>query len=504
MILKTLPLILSAAIAMAVPIADVVPESEDFIRVPIFNKNPIDLSTVHAMDVARWAPLGNINADDFASQAEAGYVVTPAINELSSYKLVSALGTPKQALELIFDSGSANLWVQPAFYNPSLSTTHKNLDETFVIEYGSANTTGSYHNDVYSLEGVSISQDFGIADNVVGLSAKTHGIVGVGPNILTRITSKKRIVPTPMDNLVAANKIKSNVFGVYFERMKDGGYSIRNGEVIFGGYDTSRYSGDIVWADAPTEFPEKAYWGLIFDKITFGDINISADPVNGISDTGTTLILLSASYFKAFKNAIPGAYIDKGMIAFPPSSLSSLKDLTFVVKGKSLTITPEQYTLKPLETRMMQGDTSKSYIWVGENTSSPKLGVMLGQKFLEHFYSMYDGENKRVGFAPAKVRTSADPTVNTPQAPVTTPEPVKPTLKPVEPTPKPVEPTPKPVEPTPKPVEPTPEPVKPTPEPVKPTPEPVKPTPEPVKPTTPAPCDRSKLCCRLFGYLNSA
>ncbi|KAG0010450.1 hypothetical protein BGZ81_002763 [Podila clonocystis] len=453
MILKTLPLILSAAIAMAVPIVDVVPESEYFIRIPIFNKNPIDLSTVHAMDVARWAPLGNINANDFASQAEAGYVVTPVINELTSYTLVSALGTPKQSLELIFDSGSSNLLVQPAYYNPSLSTTHKKLDETFVIEYGSANSSGTYHNDVFSLEGVSISQDFGIIDHVVGISPRRHGIVGVGPDVLTRITSKDRVVPTPMDNLLAAEKIKSNVFGVYFERMKDGGHSIRNGEVVFGGYDSSRYSGDIIWADAPTEFPENHYWGLIFDKITFGDIDISADPVNGISDTGTSLILLSASYFKALKNAIPDASIDKGMIAFPPSSLSSLKDLTFVVKGKSLTITPEQYTLKPLETSMMGGDASKSYIWIGENTSAPNLGVMLGQKFLEYFYSIYDGENNRVGFAPVKVGTSADPT---------------------------------------------------TPEPVKPTPEPVKPTPEPVKPTTPAPCDKSKICCRLFGNLNKA
>ncbi|KAG0349425.1 hypothetical protein BG005_010983 [Podila minutissima] len=453
MILRSLPLILSAAIAMAAPIVDIAPESESFLRVPIFNRNPIAISTVHAMDEARWAPLSNINAADFAAQVEAGYFATPAINELTSYTLVCALGTPKQDVELIFDSGSANLWVKPTYYKPSLSTSHKKLNETFLIEYGSANTSGTYHNDVLSLESVTISQDFGIADHVVGVSERTQGIIGVGPDILTKITSKKRTVPTPMDNLLSAGEIKKNVFGVYFERMKDGGHSIRNGEVIFGGYDTSRYSGDIIWADAPTEYPEKAYWGLNFDKITFGDTEISADPINGISDTGTSLILLSPAFFKVLIDAIPSAVIHKGMISFPNTSLKRLKDMTFVVKGKELTITPEQYTLKPLETRMMGGNATKTYIWVGENAAVPTLGVILGQKFLEHYYSIYDGENSRVGFAPVKARTSERPTVDTPKAPVT--------------------PLPTPI-----------------------------PTPEPEKPTEPAPCDRTKICCRIFGNLN--
>ncbi|KAF9330834.1 hypothetical protein BG006_006241 [Podila minutissima] len=341
MILKSLPLILSASIAMAAPIVDIAPESESFLRVPIFNRNPTDLSTVHAMDEARWAPLSNINAADFAAQVEARYFAAPAINELISYTLVCALGTPKQDVELIFDSGSANLWVKPAYYEPGLSTSHKKLDETFSIEYGSANTLGTYRNDVLSLESVTINQDFGITDHVVGISEKTQGIIGVGPDILTKITSKKRTVPTPMDNLLSAGEIKKNIFGVYFERMKDGGHSIRNGEVIFGGYDTSRYSGDIIWADAPTDYPEKAYWGLNFDKITFGDKEISADPINGISDTGTSLILLSPTYFKVLMDAIPSAAIHKDMISFPITSLKSLKDMTFVVKGKELTITPE-------------------------------------------------------------------------------------------------------------------------------------------------------------------
>ncbi|KAF9390629.1 hypothetical protein CPB97_008818 [Podila verticillata] len=387
---------------MAAPVVDVPPVSEEILRVPIFNRNPIDLNTVHAMDEARWAPLGSIDADEFTAQAESGLIVNPAINELTSYTLVCALGTPIQVLELIFDSGSANLWVQPAFYDPDQSSTYKDLDEIFNIEYGSASTFGTYHSDLLSLGGVSITQDFGIAEQVVGLGPRSNGIIGVGPNDLTRITNKNRIIPTPLDNLVSAGEIKHNVYGVYFERMEDGGYKVRNGEVIFGGYDTSRYSGDLIWADPPKGFPEKAYWGFNLDKVTFGNTTL-VGAANGISDTGTSLILLNPAPFQALLNSIPGSRVSMGMITFPNTSLKYLKPLTFVIKGKGLTILPEQYTLKPKETLMMQGDPRKSYIWIGENAAAPNLSVMLGQKFLEYFYSVYDGENNRVGFAPVKV-----------------------------------------------------------------------------------------------------
>ncbi|KFH71134.1 hypothetical protein MVEG_03980 [Podila verticillata NRRL 6337] len=442
MLIKTLPLIFSAAIALAAPITDVAPDSENILRVPIFNRNPIDLNTVHAMDKARWAPLGNIDVDNFTALAESGYIVNPAINELTSYTLVCALGTPHQNLELIFDSGSAILWVQPAFYDPDKSSSHEDLDETFEIEYGSASTSGTYHSDLLSLGNVSVTQDFGIADQVAGLGPNSHGIIGVGPNDLTRVTNKDRIVPTPLDNLVSAGKIKNNVYGVYFERMEDGGYKIRNGEVIFGGYDTSRYSGDLIWADPPKAFPENAYWGFNLDKVTFGD-TVLVGAANGISDTGTSLILFNPASFLALMKSIPGSSEDKGMITFPTTSLKYLKPLTFVIKGKALTILPEQYTLEPKETLMMQGDPKKSYIWIGEDRSSSKLSVILGQKFLEHFYSVYDGVNNRVGFAPVKARL---PTPETPATEVS------------------------------------------------------KPTPP--KNTTPAPCDQSKICCRIFGSLN--
>ena len=50
-----------------------------------------------------------------------------------------------------------------------------------------------------------------------------------------------------MNNLIAAGWVKSNIFGIYFERIDDGKDHIRNGEMALGGYDSSWYSGKILW-----------------------------------------------------------------------------------------------------------------------------------------------------------------------------------------------------------------------------------------------------------------
>ena len=63
MILKTLSLIhFVAAVAVAAPITDT-PE-DGILVLPIYNKHPLHLSTVHAMDNARWTP------SDFSAEGD--------------------------------------------------------------------------------------------------------------------------------------------------------------------------------------------------------------------------------------------------------------------------------------------------------------------------------------------------------------------------------------------------------------------------------------------------
>lgn len=130
--------------------------------------------------------------------------------------------------------------------------------------------------DTQTLGSASIDQDFGIPDRVAGLGPTYHDIIGFGPNAMTKsATSQERIVPTPMDNLITAGWFKSNIFGVYFERMDDGEDHIRNGEVALGDYDSSRYSGQILWAEPSTSYPTNTYWGFHLDKICYENTELN-------------------------------------------------------------------------------------------------------------------------------------------------------------------------------------------------------------------------------------
>ncbi|KAF8928481.1 hypothetical protein BGZ52_003279 [Haplosporangium bisporale] len=331
-----------STIVEAAPIVDTTSRaSDDFIRIPIYNRHPLKLSSVHFTDVARWEPVANISPNEFTSLATESIAV-PAINVLSSYLLVCALGTPAQAVEVIFDTGSSILWVQPLSYIPQTSTTHRDLNETFEMWYGSFETQGDFHSDKLTLGSVSTDQDFGITDYVFGLGSQIHGLVGFGPPGLSNRTSKRRLVPTPIKNLLAAGTIKRNVFGVYFERMQDGQDRVRNGEMALGGYDATRYEGNITWADPATLSSANTFWGLSFDSVMFGETDLSGGQsgVEGIADTGATLILLGHVLFRNLADAIPNATVHGNKIAFPPESVPSLRPLTFVVRGKALTLQP--------------------------------------------------------------------------------------------------------------------------------------------------------------------
>lgn len=212
-------------------------------------------------------------------------------------------------------------------------------------------------------------------------------------------------MPTPMDNLITAGWFKSNIFGVYFERMDDGEDHIRNGEVALGDYDSSRYLGQILWAEPSTSYPTNTYWGFHLDKICYGNTELNGneeDMNNGIADMGVSMTLLPSAQFQSLLDLISGATVQDGLISVFATNLKRLKPLSFVFRGRRLALQPDQYTLLPQDNIRMGGDASNVYLWIGENTNTPTLGMILGQKFMEHFYSVYDGEKRRVRFAPVK------------------------------------------------------------------------------------------------------
>ena len=84
------------------------------------------------------------------------------------------------------------------------------------------------------------NQSIGVASTATGFSG-VDGILGVGPTDLTQGTvSNTSEVPTVTDNLFAQGSIASDSIGIFYEPTTDA--NTVNGELTFGGVDTSKYA----------------------------------------------------------------------------------------------------------------------------------------------------------------------------------------------------------------------------------------------------------------------
>lgn len=126
------------------------------------------------------------------------------------------------------------------------------------------------------------------------------------------------------------------------------------------------------------------------------------EKMTGIVDTGTTLIVLKPEMAKELYSHIPDAKYNEslGIWTFPCKSVESLPALSFVFDASQqpLTLSPEEYTVPSWQSRYWGASENlcPSYI-IGDSVDD--VDFILGQKFLEHYVSIYDAENNRVGFA---------------------------------------------------------------------------------------------------------
>jgi len=241
-------------------------------------------------------------------------------------------------------------------------------------------------------------QSIGVASSSQGFEG-VDGIIGIGPVDLTEDTVKKtNTVPTVTDNLYSQGTISEEVIGIYFAPTTENGDV--NGELTFGGVDTSKTTGAINYVPITETSPASEYWG-IDQTISYGTTELLSSA--GIVDTGTTLVLLATDAFDKYQAAIPGAAVDEnsGLLEIPSSSVNSLQTLNFNIGGTTYAFTAQDQLLdQSLNT--YYGGSADAYYSVVADLGSPSgegLDFINGYLFLERFYSVFDTTNSRVGFA---------------------------------------------------------------------------------------------------------
>jgi len=297
--------------------------------------------------------------------------------------------------DLIVDTGSSNTWTN-ANNDYKTSSTSKDTGNSVEVSYGSGEFFGEEYTDKVTYAGLTVPhQSVGISQYAEGFQG-VDGIVGFGPVDLTEDTvSNTNTVPTFMDNLYKQGSISKEVLGVYFHPESGSDDDDTNGELTLGGVDSSKYSGSITYFPKATSGSNAPYWGISVSSFSYNGKTLSGSAA-GIVDTGTTLIIIPTAAYNAFSSATGGSTdSNSGLISFTKKPTAN-----FAIKfgSTSYTLTPSQFLVPQAQYSNFGLTSGKYYGWFADGGDSG-VNTIIGQKFLENYYSVFDTTSSRIGFA---------------------------------------------------------------------------------------------------------
>lgn len=307
------------------------------------------------------------------------------------------VGTPPQYINVIFDTGSTNLWITSSQctshyclthekYDCNSSASHRSLNIDLEVEFGTGMLEGIMSQDIISLGELQIqNQIFAQIIEEKGdvfKETKFSGILGLAfPSM-----SANHFTPI-FDNIIEQKLIETNQFAFYFSE-----YPIQESVVLFGENDSKYYNEPIFW------FPvtRKYYW-----EIELNDISINGQRMNLCFfekcrlaiDTGTSLVTgPSREVFQLLKLL----NINDGC-----SNIEEMPTIIFHLGEYEFAMHPADYIIKNRE-NLRNGSKCKVGI-MSLDVPRPKGPLwVFGDIFIRKYYTVFDRDNERIGLALAK------------------------------------------------------------------------------------------------------
>ncbi|KAI0087775.1 acid protease [Irpex rosettiformis] len=338
---------------------------------------------------------GKTPGGDEPTDSGAGVDVTDAG---VTYTASVGVGNPATQYTLLIDTGVSNTWIG-ADKSYKKTTTSKSTGATVV-------RAASMFSDFYLTDTVTLAADLVIKNQSIGVANQAQGfndvdgILGIGPVDLTVGTvSTGQPVPTVTDNLFSQGTISSDSIGISYQPTTSTGAV--NGELNFGGVDTSKITGDVTYVPITSTSPASQYWG-IDQTISYGDNSSVLDSTAGIVDTGTTLVLIATDAFQKYQR-LTGAKEDQstGLLTLTERQFENLQSLFFNIGGISYELTANAQIWPRSLNSTIGGEEGKIYLVVSDlgSPSGEGLDFINGFTFLQRFYSVYDTGNTQVGLA---------------------------------------------------------------------------------------------------------
>ncbi|XP_048141135.1 aspartic proteinase-like isoform X2 [Rhodamnia argentea] len=220
------------------------------------------------------------------------------------------IGTPPQKFTVIFDTGSANLWVPSSKcylsvacffhskYQSIRSSTYKRNGKPASIQYGTGAISGFFSNDNVQVGDLVVKdQEFIEATREPSLTfmvAKFDGIVGLGFQEI----SVGDAVPL-WYNMMKQGLVKEPVFSFWLNSNPE---EEEGGELVFGGVDPKHFKGKHIYVPVT----KKGYWQFAMGDVLIGDkpTGYCAGGCAAIADSGTSLLAGPSTVIAMINHAI--------------------------------------------------------------------------------------------------------------------------------------------------------------------------------------------------------
>lgn len=329
------------------------------------------------------------------SDGQTGPVVISNFENAQYYGPIS-IGTPAQVFQVIYDTGSSNLWVPSGTctfclkkkYYSGQSSTYTANGTAFEIQYGSGALSGFLSNDDVSIGGITVNQQtFAEATQFPSIQMELGAFDGICGMAYQSI-SVDDVVP-PFVNMVLDGLVDQPVFGVALSSSPSA-----QGEMLLGGIDTSKFSGSLSYYPLISE----SYWEIALNGVSLGGSSVTAAR-KGVVDTGTSIFAgpsadVAAIAAKLGATPVP---INPNEYTIDCTKVPSLPTLTFTLgDGSTYSFAGSDY----VDEISQDGVTMCLFGMTGIDIPAPRGPLwILGDLFIKKYYTVFDYGQNRVGFA---------------------------------------------------------------------------------------------------------
>jgi len=318
-----------------------------------------------------------------------------------------SIGTPQQVFNVIFDTGSSNLWVIDAKcksqycqgehgtpkkhqFDSTKSSTYKAETTKFSIQYGSGSCNGHLAKDTFDFGGLEVTQqEFGLAETIAEVFGyqPVDGICGLGWPALAVDN-----VEPPINNLLTAlTQPGFHVFMSRHTKSVDNG-SPDGGQITFGAYDTKNCQP--LQAQNWVPLTAETYWQFNLDGYSVGGKSGTSSQT-AISDTGTSWIGSTTDALNAVVAASGATYDDTNQLySLPCTKRDSLPDFVVTLGGQKYPIKSTEYVL---DLGLGGGKCALTFFDMGTLGFGPQW--ILGDTFIRSYCNYYDVGKKQIGFS---------------------------------------------------------------------------------------------------------